>query len=187
MEFTYRVSEQQYAEAWKLRVKARSRQATIKTVVFWIFILVCLIMLWFVIQKDASVPPAPSQPVTAAAGDNHSFTGILVNVAPILVIAGLSVAGFLLKARVAGRLYRKDPSMQGRFTVCVSPASFSMSNTAGISSQCTWNFYECWREGKDVVILVGRMGLFFVLVTAGLAEAQRSELCGILAAALPKK
>jgi hypothetical protein len=187
MEFSYRVSELQYAEAWKLRVKASSQQATFKTILFWIFILICLTLLFFVITRDVSMPPVPIQPVTEAESGSHSFVGTLVEVAPILLVAGLLVAGFCLTPRAMGRRYRKDPSMQGQFTVCVSAASFSMSNTAGISSQCTWNFYEYWREGKELIVLVSRVGWPFALVTAGLAEPQRSELRGILAAALLKK
>lgn len=85
------------------------------------------------------------------------------------------------------RLYRKDPSMQGQFTVNIAGDSISMENTVGTSSVAGWNVYEYWREGKDVIILGFHSGTYIILGLTELSEAQRAELRGILAAALPKK
>jgi len=53
MEFSYRISEAQYAQAWKLRRAGRSAQATLRTVVFWVFIVICLLILWAMVSKSA--------------------------------------------------------------------------------------------------------------------------------------
>jgi hypothetical protein len=84
-------------------------------------------------------------------------------------------------------LYRKDPVMQGQFTVNVTPEFLSAENTAGTCWKARWNIFAAWREGKDVIVLMYFTGAYFVLSIAGLSDAQRSELRGILATALPKK
>jgi hypothetical protein len=85
------------------------------------------------------------------------------------------------------RVYRKDPSMQGQYTVSVTPESVATQNTAGTSSKTGWNIYNYWREGKDVILLVFHSGSYFLLSVRELPDAQRDELRGILTAALPKK
>ncbi len=52
MQFTYRVSEADYQRAWKLRVKGISGNRTFKTVFVWVFILVCLMLLWARCYED---------------------------------------------------------------------------------------------------------------------------------------
>jgi hypothetical protein len=85
------------------------------------------------------------------------------------------------------RLYRKDPLMRGQFAVSITPASIAIKNTAGTSSQSGWDIYDFWREGRSVIILVMHSSAYFILSLAELSEAQRGELRGILAAALPKR
>lgn len=85
------------------------------------------------------------------------------------------------------RKYRKDPMMQGQFTVEITSESISGRNTAGNSWKNEWNTYASWVEGKSVIVLIYHTGLYFILNLAGLSDAQRGELRGILATALPKK
>jgi hypothetical protein len=85
------------------------------------------------------------------------------------------------------KMYRKDPLMQGEFTVDLTPASISVQNTAGLSSQFGWNLFEYWRDGKDLMVLVYYSSAYFIINLAGLSEAQRAELRGMIGAALPKK
>ena len=85
------------------------------------------------------------------------------------------------------RLYRKDPRMQGQFTVSITPDFISTENTAGTTSKCAWNVYDYWCEGKDVIVLAFHSGSYFILSLAGLSEPQQGELRGILKAALRKK
>jgi hypothetical protein len=113
---------------------------------------------------------------------------VAINVGPFLVMGGIfAFVLFRLGPTTLRRLYRKDPSMQGTFTVNVTEDSISVQNTAGTSWQSEWNLYEEWREGKDLIILIYRSSAFFVLNLAGLSEPQRGELRGILSAVLPKK
>jgi hypothetical protein len=85
------------------------------------------------------------------------------------------------------RRFRKDPLMQGQFTVNITPESISIDNAIGTSSQSKWNAYRAWYEAEGVIVLVSRSWAGFLIGLAGLSEAQRDELRGILTAALPKK
>ena len=85
------------------------------------------------------------------------------------------------------RIYRKDPLMQGQFTVNLSPESISIQNTAGTSAKTGWNIYKGWREGKGIIVLLLHPGTAFAMSLAGLSEPERSELRGVLNSALPKK
>lgn len=82
-------------------------------------------------------------------------------------------------------MYRKDPAMQGTYSVKITPDLIAMTNTAGISMQAGWNNYESWREAKNLIVLVLHSGAYFPIVLTGLSGGQRSELRGILAAAIP--
>ena len=113
---------------------------------------------------------------------------VLERVGPFLVIAGIWIllVGGMIPMRLR-RLYRKDPRMQGEFTVSITPEFVSADNTAGTTSKCSWNVYDYWCEGKGVIVLAFHSGSYFILSLAGLAEAQQGELRSILKAALRKK
>ena len=77
--------------------------------------------------------------------------------------------------------------MRGKFKVNITQDSISTENTAGTTSECSWNVYDYWCEGKGVIVLMFRSGTYSVLSLAGLSELRRGELREILRAALPKR
>jgi hypothetical protein len=194
MEFSYKLSESEYIRASKLGRKASSR-SVFKLVMFWVFILACLILLWAVVQKKSKQRASDfdQQPaVESQANEPESHISVthalLVNVGPFVFLGGIWV--FMLFNLVPMRLrriYRKDPFMQGQFTVNLTPESISVRNTAGTSSQTGWNVYKSWREGSGIIVLVLHSGACFGMSLAGLPEPQRAELRAILTAALPKQ
>lgn len=151
---------------------------------FWVFILACLTLLWGVIDRQATAPPVEvSAPTTSSIGHN-----LLVNVLPFVVMMAIWIfVLFNLGSRRLRKLYRKDPSMQGVFTVEVTPGSFATSSTAGTTSRTGWNIYSHWREAKDLIVLVMHSQAYFVMNLANLSEPERTELRGILSTALPRK
>jgi hypothetical protein len=187
MEFSYRISEAEYAAAFKLRSRQASGSAVVKTVMFWVFILICLMVLWTVVQH--SVPhPQPAEYRPSIPSSTNVSSTVLTNSLPFLAIAGVWL--FLLTRlgpRSLRRLYRKDPNMQGEFTVEITPESISTRNTSGVSTTSGWNIYDYWREGKDLIVLIYQSSAFTVLNIAGLSDIQRDELRTILSLALPKK
>ncbi|WP_348263682.1 hypothetical protein P8935_03765 [Telmatobacter sp. DSM 110680] len=193
MEFSYRLTEAEYIRASKLGRKVSS-QSVFKIVMFWVFIFVCLTLLWAVVQKSRQhAADFDQQPAMEAQDDepkNHPqlMPALLENVGPFILLGGVWI--FIIFYSVPTRLrriYRKDPFMQGQFTVNITPESISTQNTAGTSSQTGWNVYKDWREKNGVVVLVFQSGACFGMSLAGLSEPQREELRGILGVALPKK
>ncbi len=195
MEITYRLSEAEYVKAWRLRMKGGRRLRLIKVILFWSFILICLILLWAIVQKNSKIDEANRDDPQTASTDYETQVSrasitksLAVNVAPFLLLACLWI--FLLIRLGPMRLrqmYRRDPLMQGLFTVSLTPGAIVVQNTAGLSSQFGWNLFEFWREGNDLIIAVYFSSAYFTLSLAGLSEPQRAELRGILAAALPRK
>jgi hypothetical protein len=194
MEFSYKVTESEYLNALKLRISA-GRSRVVKTVVFWVFVLICLMLLLSIVQKTSRIDNMARESSTAQTDDaqtepaaTQSTSHLTTNVA---LFAGVWIVVFTLlrlaPGRRARRLYRDDPQMQGQFKVNVNSQSISTENSAGSSSTCAWNIYDYWREGRDVIILVFRSGTYFILGLSGLSETQRAELRGILTAALPRK
>jgi hypothetical protein len=198
MQFTYRVSEADYQRAWKLRVKGMSRnKIVVKTILFWVFVLVCLMLVWAVVTKtndrrtDAP-PPAAQQSSDESPEPSHS-TGpsaqsLLENAGPFILIGGLWIfIAFWMTPRRMRQQYLKDPTMQGAYTIDVTPTAIAVENTAGVSSRMVWNLYDYWQERQGVIVLVNKSGSYFVISASGLSEFQQGELREMLSSVLPKK
>jgi hypothetical protein len=193
MEFSYKLTEAEYVQAVKLGGKASSQRVA-NTVMFWVFILACLMLLFSITEKSNQQASVPEEETTAEtskaeAPNQASLTqSLLVNVGPFVLLGGIWILVFvgLVPMRLR-RIYRKDPAMQGEFTVSITPDSISVRNTAGTTWQSGWNIYERWREGKGLVVLVYYSRARFAMSMANLSETQRGELRGILSAALPAK
>ncbi len=217
MEFSYRVDQNEYKQAFLLRSQQTSLiSGRMKTVMFWIFILVCLTLLWSIVQKRATqtkphsespvVPStapdtnaAPSSGSRNPAGSSSPHTGdrdanvpraLLFNIGPFILLAAI---WFFMLKNMGGKagglpgMYNRDPLMQGQFTVNITTTSISIKNTAGFTGQLNWYLFEDWRESNSVIVLNYKSGNFNILNIGALSESQKSELRGILAAALPQK
>ena len=168
MEFSYRISEAEYLSAAKPKSKRSS--SYIKAVLFWLVILAFLVLVLSV------VPPRTQQILSG-----------LTHVPILVLLLGLTVLIPKLQPMILRRRYRKDPSMQGRFTVNITPESISIENAAGTSSRSGWNDFFLWYEAEGVIVLVSRSKARSILIgLAGLSEAQRDDLRGILTASLRK-
>ncbi len=193
MEFSYKISESEFRRAWHVERRASSR-ASLKTAAFWIALMLGLLLLFKVLQPDRQLPgfsnaqPAVHAAMVLPAINVTAEPTVLERVGPFLVIAGIWIllVGGMIPMRLR-RLYRKDPRMQGEFTVSITPEFVSADNTAGTTSKCSWNVYDYWCEGKGVIVLAFHSGSYFILSLAGLSEPQHGELRGILKAALRKK
>jgi hypothetical protein len=188
MEFTYRISEEEYLRATKLKLKEALRLGRIgKFIMFWVVILAGLMVTISFVQKYRNQSPTQQEIVESVPTETPT-SQIIENVVPVIVIFGIMAfvifRGVPMQVR---RMYRKNPMMQGQFTINITPESISTQNTAGTLSKTGWNIYDYWREGKNLILLVYHSGAYFLISLAGLSDAQRDELRGILAAALPKK
>jgi len=202
MEFSYRVSEAEYFQAWKLRQKLlMSKYGVTKTILFWVFILICLSLLWAVVQRPAhgrgsrtaapaavASSPQPSANATSRAKEeSNPELHALENFGPMILLAIVWLLVLRAGASPLRRLYREDPAMQGQFAVNITPDSITTQNTAGTFSKSGWDVYESWTEGKDLIVLAMRSQAHLILNLAGLSDYQRNELRAILSTALPQK
>jgi hypothetical protein len=193
MEFSYKISESEFRRAWHVERKASSR-ASLKTAAFWICIMLGLLLVFKMLQPDRQLPglsarqPAVHAAMVSPASNVTVEPTTLERVGPFLVIAGIWIllVGGMIPMRLR-RLYRKDPRMQGQFTVNITPEFVSTENTAGTTSKCSWNVYDYWCEGKNMIVLTFHSGSYFIMSLAGLSEPQQGELRGILKTALRKK
>ena len=190
MEFSFKVSEAEFLRAAKLERKTASR-SSLKTAAFWVLVMLGLMFLYIAVQPSRHLPgvaaqPAVHQPGTAPA-TNHGVT-LSQRVGPFLVLGGVWVLMIAVLMPLRLRyLYRKDPRMQGEFTIRLSADSISTENTAGTLSLSAWSIYDYWCEDKGLILLMFRSGAYSILSLAGLSNAEQSELRSILNAALPKK
>lgn len=193
MEFSFTVSESEFRQGWKLERRASSR-SSLKNAAFWILIMLGLLLLYKLIEPGSGVPrvvaQGPVSPfvVVRPVSNEAPEPSTLARVGPFLVIAGIwfLIVGGMVPMRLR-HLYRKDPRMQGRFTVSVSPQGIETENTAGTTSTASWNIYDSWCEDKGIIVLMFHSGSYSLISLAGLAEPQRTELRRILAGALKKK
>lgn len=199
MQFSYRVSESDYLRSRKLIAKQFRRGVPGRQVLFWLFILICLVLLWTIVEKDSkqasSNAPSSGASVTMNQGSNDSqpvkntgnSTSLLVNVGPFIVLAGVWTFMMVRFRSFPRRQYNRDPTMHGTFTVDVTADYLCVENSVGSSSKSNWKIYEYWSEAKDIVLLKNFSGSYFLLSTSGLDEGQKTELKGILSSVLTRK
>jgi hypothetical protein len=193
MEFSYKITEIEFQEGWRVERKASSR-SSLKTAAFWMAIMFGLLLIYRAFLPSRPLPGGAEQHLIAQASivrpvnDVNTASGFLDRFGPFIVIAGLWI---LIVTRLVPMrlryLYRKDPRMHGQFTVSITQDAISTENTAGTSSKSSWNVYDYWCEGKSVIVLMFHSGTYSILSLAGLSEPQRGELRGILTAALQKR
>ncbi len=197
MEFTYRISEADYFAAAKLRNKSM-RKTALWRIMFWLFILVCMVVVWSIISRLDTHAPAHSDTQPQISSDSSGETGIsstalisasvAANVIPICVLIFVwAFAIYFIGPWRLRKLYRKDPAVQGEITVNITPESISSRNTAGSMSQTGWNIYERWVESGNLILLVTHSRIYGIMNIAGLSDTQRAELRSIIATALPRK
>jgi hypothetical protein len=185
MEFSYKVSRDQYLRAKRLAVRP-SFVSWLRRRVFVSFLLLfCLALLILVSQQHPS--PVASAPITQQTA-HENFWATTISYVMFFAVLGVSGYSLLGKGWLRDRrLYRDDPLMQGEITANITSDSISTRNSAGATSETRWNAFERWIERKDMVVVVMRSEANIILNIAALSEIQRSELRGILSTALPKK
>jgi hypothetical protein len=186
MEFSYRISEAEYLSAAKPKSKGSS--SYVKAILFWLVIIAFLVLVLTVIQHFTQLSGVTRQPAVQPVGAHRTASQYFMDFWPLLVIVAVWVLMPKIQPMVSRRRYRKDPLMQGQFTVNITPESISIENTAGTSSQSKWNDFRFWYEAEGVIVLVSRPKARSIPIgLVGLSGAQREELRCILAASLPKR
>lgn len=190
MEFSYRINEDEYVRACKIACKPK-KGFVAKAVVFWVFVVVCLILLSLVVQKAVDHPQSAdseqTESISAPASHSASTIDIVKNLAPMLAILTLWICLFVWQRGRLKRLYWKDTNSHGEMTVTLDTQSVSVRSSIGISFESGWNAFSDWNEKQNIVLLRFPVGTFYILNIKDLSETERGELRGILSSALPKK
>jgi hypothetical protein len=198
MEFSYRISEDDYVRGCRMAMKAK-RPSVFKTILFWAFIVICLVLLFSVVSKSNHVAPASDSQYVAQddaqtdvpapqISTRNAFTNVAAQVGPFVFI--LAIWGFLFIYWIPNatrRRYRKDTNSHGILTVALDVESFALKSSLGTKYQSGWNVFTGWFEKDGIVLLGFPNGTFQFINVSGLSEAEREDLRGILATALPKK
>jgi hypothetical protein len=194
MEFSYRITEDDYVRGCKIALKSKGSKV-FKVILFWALIVIVLTILFGVVQKythssDTQMSQTEPQPDSdqVQAPPSHPWANIAANVGPLVAV--IAVWGFLLLywlPNATRRQYRKDTNSHGIVTVALDGDSFAFQSSVGISLRAGWNAFKDWREKDGLVVLQYPAGTFQFLNVARLSEAELQELRDILTVVLPRK
>lgn len=192
MEFSYRITEAEYLQASKLKPLTSFLSIALRAVkwmiLFWVAVFVGLVLLWAAVERSGPPRPAAQHAAAKGAPRGSLLKGVLVAFGPVVLIGGGSICLiFGVERMLARRKYRNSARMQGQFTVIITPGSICVRDFEGASTQAGGDLYEWWYEEKGLILLRLRSGACSVVSLAGLSEAERVDLHGMLAATLPKR
>lgn len=186
MEFSYRIREDEFLKSEKpemLRIYNK--------IFLWGCILLSLVFVWYeLFGPDAGQPNSGSQTVSGAVVQERSSGSFFARNHPLFIIAGVLILSwpygvFVFFPRRLRRKYQANASMQGDFTLNITPDAVTLQYSGG-ADRTEWKVYEHWSEKKDVIWLGFPQGGHQLVGVAALSDAQRDELRSILAAHLPK-
>jgi hypothetical protein len=163
MQFTVRISKQDYRAA--LRLKRKNMRRAIFAVFaldagLWIF--------WMVSVLRGELVRA-----------NSVFSQALIFLAyPLFCVMFLAWS--------TSHTYRRNRNIQGQFVYEVTEENLSYKSESGASAMSPWSSLNFWRESKRVFILVYPSGVFQIIPKSRIGEGQVDELRSILAKHLRK-
>lgn len=178
MQFTTRITEDDYVDA--NRLKTRSLQRTVASVLvysltalFWIF----LVGAW----------------IAEHIYHAHSFLG--QNAAELQRTFMPGAIAFLLwilafrvyPARVTRRKFRNAPSLHGDLFLEINTEGLMQKTAHGSYGFSRWPDFSYWRESKKMFIVVDPTNVFCMIPKASLGREQRNEIRSMLTAALPRR
>jgi hypothetical protein len=183
MEFTYRVSEQEFLQAAKLYRKSTAN-SKVRKILFAAFISLCLILLFAVVMKIRNNPveQVPQEQASVTAGQIIQQTGPLVLIGALWIF----IIFFWPRMRLRG-IYRKSPALQGEVTVRAALDALSVQTSTGSTSRTSWGDLKSWHESNGLILLIYPTKIYQIVNVSGLPERERQELHGILTTALPQK
>jgi len=186
MEFSYKISEEEYLKVFKPKLKMRG---LVIAVLFWVVVLALLMLVITEFQRFAQQAQVTQQSAVHRVGSGGNLSGTLSETGFLVLMVGLWVSHSFVMPKLRRRGYRKDPAMQGEFSVNLQPDSITVENSVGTYYRSGWNVYFGWYETRGVIVLSSHVATpnSILINLAGLSDLQQSELRGILSTAIPKK
>jgi hypothetical protein len=186
MEFTYRISEQEYLEAARLNRKS-GLGSSLRKVLFGVFLMLCLLLLFAVFMKIRSEHP---DNVLETANHIASITlvPLLKQDAPGLAMVALAVLFAIFWPRIRlQRMYRKLPALNGEVKALATAELFSVQSSTGSTSTTRWTDISTWCESDGLILLIHPSRIYQIVNVRQLPDRQQSEFLELLATALPPK
>lgn len=183
MEFTFRISEQEYLQAARLYRKSVVN-SKLRAILFVVFISICLVLLLSIVMKIRngpvdSVPQVHTQLTTGLIAEQFG---------PVVLIAILWVVLIFILPRMRLRsVYRKSLALHGEVRVQATADAFTVRTSTGSTSTTPWSDVKKWCEGKDLILLIHPTKIYQIISVKDLPKPQREELRNILVTALPQK
>lgn len=84
-------------------------------------------------------------------------------------------------------VYRADPTCHSETTLNITSEQLSFRCGTDRLIHSGWSLYDHWVESPDILLLVTHWRVRWIVNITGLSQAEREELRGILTAALPQK
>jgi len=187
MEFTYRLSEEDYLLGYKMEV-GRVASLTpqwpkyVYSPLLFVFLLVAVTVGWVLGGSSVDGTSAGVMRVVQES----------VAPAPLIFILYFLAAGVIRRFHVKVnsspvQLYRSDPSIGVETTLAISAEGTHFRNDIGRVTRWGWEMYEGWLEGGGILLIVTKMRYSFIVKIGGLSDFECGELRLILSEALPQK
>jgi hypothetical protein len=188
MEFTYKLTEDDYVRAARVKVERSGPRLWLKVlsrlnsafffVGLWIAVAAGRILERFEISRNK---------LENLAAGQLMFSSIL----PTLLLSWLIMLVFQMatywpKLKARREQYRRNAGCHVETSVTASSQSIAFRSET-CSSESKWTCYAGWAMQDGILILANHGGVRQILKVEGLEQNQRSELMQILAAAISKR
>jgi hypothetical protein len=187
MEFTYRISEEDYVAARKLREKG-SKKRSIASVVTQLWLLTLYI---FLILQASSLDVAPQgagEPARMYSIWGHIVQGTLL--LAFLALAFVSCRIIFLhvfRSRSIRRKYAREYRMHSDIVIRITPQDYWIHYTFGQVNSSGWNVFKCWEQDADLLLLYYPSNLFVIVKMTELNGEERAQLLGIVGGVLKNR
>jgi hypothetical protein len=201
VEFSYRISEADYRRAYDLYRKKASLICRIPSkLILVVVVVLALVPTYSIIQRHTQQAQSASTETTiretnearppdaGAALTSNQLASLLENVGPFLLLVAVWIfVVFFWLPGLVGKTYRKNPLMQGEYTLSLTPDCLVVANTAGLDSRLAWPIFSKWIIKENIVILIYKSGSYLIVNLAGLDPAEQIQFRSILAESIPGK
>ena len=180
MDFTTKISEQDFLDAYRLRCNSLIVLQRIATISLYVLTTACGMVIVCAFMK-----------AWEGSGDKDAVKSLFVvlfNILPFEILTFLYVVYLKLYIpfRVR-RLFRQDPNHKGEMAVQLSGDGVSEESSIGPNVYFPWAACSRWRESRRVIVLIVQSGIYFIFPKACLSAAQQDELRSELATRLPMR
>jgi hypothetical protein len=187
MEFSYKLTEDDFVRAGAIKVRYPSARAWSKSVSrIYSFSFLAALWLAFVSGRILERLDVTGNKLGDVAVEPLLLASILPSaILAVLIILVIRIVVYWPKRSLRREQYRNNAACQVETVVRISPESISFRSATG-SSESRWTCYAGWNLRSGILVLANKAGVRQILKVAGLSPSERTELMQILDVAIPK-